>query len=125
MSFKVVQTRESGKNLLTIVPHLWEKDGYVKWPKGGHQIPLKDFKAMTIDCNSAPCAEWATVKCRLKRSNLKYEEAVAETKSMSDESDTDGFSDSMPPPKLPIKRKVIGREIIGRTIADDFSGIVR
>lgn len=125
MAFKIVQTKEKGKNLLTIVPHLWESNEKIKWPCKSGQITAKEFKQMLLDKNSIPSGDWIEVKCRLKRDNLSYEQAVAETKVMSDQSDTEA-SDSMPPPSkpLPARRKVLDRENIGRPVALDFSSFV-
>lgn len=34
MPFKIVQTHEGGKLMLSVVPNGWEKDGTLYWPRG-------------------------------------------------------------------------------------------
>lgn len=127
MPYKIVQTKEDGKDFVTIVPSRWEKDGMLKWP------PKKDGKARELyqklmkNADSSAPDGWNSVKCRLKREFETYAQAKLEWKSMSDKSDTSD-TDVMPPPythKIPSKRKVKNRETIGRNQPNDYTGIVR
>lgn len=88
MSFKIVATRENGKDFLSIVPYQWEKDGLMKWPTAG-QIKQKAFLQMLLDGNSIPQEHWISYKCICKRRNLSYDCALTESKRMGLESDTD------------------------------------
>lgn len=123
MPFKIVQTKERGEILLSVVPSRWELDGVLKWPRSG-TIKPSTFHSMQQDENSVPSTDWIEVKCRLKRQYPTYDEAKSYSKQMSDQSDTEE-SDHMPPPaSIPLKRKVINREIIGRIPANDYSDVV-
>lgn len=123
MPFKIIQTKERGNILLSVVPDCWELDGIVKWPQSG-KIKISTFIAMQRDENSLPGIDWVDVKCRLKRQCATYEEAVKQSKEMSDQSDTEA-SDAMPPPVvLPPKRKMVDRKTIGRAPVTDFGDLV-
>lgn len=100
MPFKIVQTKENGEHLLTVVPSRWELDGILK-RLVSRTLSVQTFERMQQGENSVP-----SVKCRLKRQYSTYKEAKSVSKKMSDESDTEG-SDRMPPPTvtIPLKRK--------------------
>lgn len=124
MPFKIVQTKEKGRILLSVVPDSWESDGKLKWPPKG-KLKTTTFKNMLCDENIVPGVDWVEVKCRSKQVCSTYDEAVALTKQMSDQSDTDpSASDVMPPPLLPAKRKIVHRDTIGRVLATDFNNVV-
>lgn len=122
MPFKIVQTKEKNHILLSIVPEGWESDNKLRWPNSG-QVKKAEFNSMLRDENCAPRDNWLEVKCRVKRLCKTYDEAVAQSKVMSDQSDTDA-SDSMPPPSVPAKRKSVNRMTIARTPATDFNDVV-
>lgn len=126
MPFKIVQTRESNHILLSVVPDRWELDGKLKWPKSSEiKIKKSAFTAMQRDENTVPGDNWTAIKCRLKRQCPTYDEAVAQSKVMSDNSDTSDASDAMPPPTfLPAKRKIVNRMRIARAPATDFNDVV-
>lgn len=129
MPYKVVQTKENGREFLSVVPAGWEKDGFVKWPSKNCDTKTKAlYKNLMADVASVPPDDWISVKCRLKRSCETYAEAKLEWKCMSDKSDTEQ-SDPMPPPKtdkIPTpKRDVKNRQHIGRSDANDYNEMVR
>lgn len=87
----------------------------------------KDFNGMLHDPNSKPLVGWANVKCSVKRRDMTYTAALAESKMMSDMSDTsENTTDSeiMPPPLTTAKRKVMFRSTIGRPVVRDFTSMV-
>lgn len=89
MSFKIVQTRENnGAKKLSVIPHLWEKDGHMQWPESSRQISQPKFNAMANDAESVPPKDWLQYKCTVKRTNLSYADAMAVLKEMSGQSDT-------------------------------------
>lgn len=118
MPFKLVQTKEKSRILLSIVPQRWEANNTLKWPKTG-QVKKSEFNSMLRDENSSPGENWMEVNCRVKRVCSAYAEALALSKEMSDKSDTDA-SDAMPPPALPAKRKTFPF----RAPATDFNDVV-
>ncbi|XP_053601036.1 uncharacterized protein LOC128669862 [Plodia interpunctella] len=76
MPFKIVQTLEKGKPVLTAVPHEWEKDGTLFWPKNQADKLIKVEDIYPED-------NWIPIVCELKRDNLKsYGEAQAEVNSI-------------------------------------------
>lgn len=82
MPFKIVQTIERGRPLLTAVPHEWENNGILFWPK-------KHEKLRRIE-NSKPETNWNSINCILKRSNLpSLAQAEFEIDNMSNASDTE------------------------------------
>lgn len=83
MSFKIVETMEKGKYVLTTVPKSWENQGHLRWPK------LKSEK-LRRDPYSTPEDNWRSMSCVVKRINImSFEEAESELRAMSDVSDTD------------------------------------
>lgn len=125
MPFKIVQTKEKSGILLSIVPDRWELDGVLKWPQHG-KIKPTSLASMQRDEKSVPANDWMELKCRLKRQCATYEDALRQTREMSEASDTDGTDHSMPPPTLlPKKRNMVNRNTIGRQPASDsYSGMV-
>lgn len=119
--FKIVQTRERNRTLLSIVPHLWEKDNKLYWPNAG-EIKRKDFEVLMKDGNSAPLSNWKLYPCRRKKENLTYDQACHFTKIMSDQSDTD--ESEAVAAKLNDKRKVPQRAHIGRPNVVNFTNMV-
>lgn len=119
--FKIVQTRERNRTLLSIVPHLWEKDNKLYWPNAG-EIKRREFEALMKDGHSSPLHHWKLYPCRKKKENLTYDQAVHMTKMMSDQSDTDECE--AVPPKLNEKRKVAQRAHIGRPKVANFTNLV-
>lgn len=124
MPYKIVQTKEAGRDLLSIVPSAWVSNGFVKWPDTKcDSNAKKEYRKRLMDGNSLPHEDWIEVKCRFKRELETYELAKKEWNSMSDKSDTSDASDFMPPPEtnnLPIKRPVKNREFIGRAPETDY-----
>lgn len=103
--FKIIQTKERNLIQLSIVPHLWEKESKLYWPVAG-QVKRNEFDKLLKDGNSAPMSNWTLYPCRLKREKLTYEQAVHESKVMSDQSDTDQNENLQPTKEiLPEKRK--------------------
>lgn len=93
MPFKVVQTSERGKTLLSCVPQKWESDGILMWPRSKADKLLKAEE-------STPNEEWLSMTCTVKRNNLSYHEAQLAMNLMSDYTDTDEDNNcSLPPPK--------------------------
>lgn len=124
MSFKIVSTREKGKDFLSVVPHLWENNGVLKWPEA-KQISEAAFKAMSVDGSSQPMVDWKAHQCTLKRHSLPtYKEAVEISKKMGFNSDTDASSHTDESTALPNKRKVLNRNVIGRAPDVDFTNMV-
>lgn len=119
MPFKLVQTREKSRILLSIVPQRWEVNNKLKWPNNG-QVKKSEFNRMLRDENSSPGKNWMEINCRVKRECSTYAEALTLSKEMSDKSDTDA-SDAMPPPQLPPKRKTGGSF---HSPATDFNDVV-
>lgn len=116
--FKIVQTQERGKTLLSIVPHLWEKDNNLYWPP--LNIKPKELDLMLKDEHSVPLLNWTVYPCTLKRDKLTMQQALQESKAMFAEFDTDGGEQH-----LPVKRKVMQRSHIGRPSVVNFSSLVR
>lgn len=78
MSFKIVETIEKGKYVLTAVPTSWENQGNLRWPK------IKSEK-LRRDPFSIPEDTWRSMNCIVKRKNImSFEEAETELRAMSD-----------------------------------------
>lgn len=117
--FKIVQTKENNRTLLSIVPHKWEKNNQLHYPLST-DYTRKDFDGMIRDGKSVPMDYWKVYPCWLKRKNLTYEQAVYESKIMVNESDTDGPEIAA----IPEKRSVANRSHIGRPVVANFSNLV-
>lgn len=86
MPYKIVQTIEGGVATLSVVPALWETRGLLRWPPRSTKYPMKLLK----DENSRPGPGWDTLKCTLKRNNIRtYEDANSELTFMEQNTDTD------------------------------------
>lgn len=124
MPYKILQTQENERELLTVVPSLWETDGLVSWPPIRCDAAMKmDYKKRLMDGNSVPHPDWKRIRCKLKRTFETYEEAQKEWKTMSDKSDTE--SDATQPASLPNKRKVKSRNPLGRENFPGYSQMVK
>lgn len=90
MTFKVVETLENGKKLLSAVPSAWEKDGHLYWP------PIKRvslLQKLLSDVNSRPAAGWSRRACKLKRQGiLTFAEAEDEVDRMEEYAGTSSDS---------------------------------
>lgn len=82
MPYKIVQTIENGKALLTAVPSQWEKEGVLQWPK-------KKFEKLRKNEESLPNEKWIMMNCIVKRTNLTLQEAEDEINDMCKNSDTE------------------------------------
>jgi len=81
--FKIVQTIEKNKIVLTIVPSGWEANGILSWPR------YKVDKLIKI-ADSQPDETWFQMKCRLKRNYLlNLEVAEEELDRMKYKDDTE------------------------------------
>ncbi|RVE41713.1 hypothetical protein evm_013644 [Chilo suppressalis] len=88
MPYKIVQTIEKGRPVLTAVPDGWEISGTLFWPK-------KHEKLRRIE-HSKPETNWRPINCILKRSNLSsFSQAEQEIDSMSNASDTETDNDNV------------------------------
>ena len=86
MPFKIVQTIEEGVATLSVVPALWEAQGRLRWPPRTTKYPIQLVKHE----NSRPGPGWDTLKCTLKRNNIRtYEDANSELTLMEQNMDTD------------------------------------
>lgn len=82
MPFKIVQTIERGRSVLTAVPYEWESNGILCWPKKYEKLRRIE------DSKSEP--NWKKINCIVKRSNLhSFREAELEIDAMSSYSDTE------------------------------------
>lgn len=90
MPFKIVNTIEKGKSVLTTVPNEWEKDGHLYWPR------INSMKADKLRRSeySKPEEDWKITNCILKRQNLKsFDVAEFEVEKMCPNSDTETDSE--------------------------------
>ncbi|XP_050497710.1 uncharacterized protein LOC126878855 isoform X2 [Diabrotica virgifera virgifera] len=62
--FKIVETIEAGRSVLTVVPHKWIKNKILFWPP-------KNVKNLIKDVNSTPDITWNKIICRIKRNYYK------------------------------------------------------
>ncbi|XP_049886767.1 uncharacterized protein LOC126381311 [Pectinophora gossypiella] len=104
MPFKIVQTRENNRSVLTVVPSNWEKDGVLYWPR-----KLSDNKQIHNE-NSTPGTDWKPMSCRTKRVMHSLEEANAEVERMAQISDTENEFDS--PTPTPRPRNKMGTHVL-------------
>ena len=82
MPFKIVQTIERGRSVLTAVPYEWESNGILCWPK--------KYKKLRKIEDSKPEPNWKKINCIVERSNLhSFREAELEIDAMSSYSDTE------------------------------------
>lgn len=83
MPFKIVQTVEGNKMLLSIVPSHWERNGILSWPKNSN-VDVRDDSAA-----NRPDESFLKFQCVTKRTNLEfYELAEGIVKTMTEKSDT-------------------------------------
>lgn len=84
MPYKIVQTIEKGKSVLTAVPESWEQDGVLKWPKKVKEERLK------VSEDSCPLDDWWKFNCIVKRKDIiSYDAAQREINRMCMYSDTE------------------------------------
>lgn len=82
MPFKIIQTKEQNRVQLITVPSSWEQDSVLRWPKQAWKF-IKDNETV-------PQADWSSLPCSLKRSDIKtYQEAEKEISTMLMQSDTE------------------------------------
>lgn len=87
MPFKIIQTIENGNIVLTCVPHQWESNGVLYWPR--KQIKSHTSK-LQKDENSQPDDTWKQINCAVKRRDIKtYQDAMNEIDIMSNNSETE------------------------------------
>ncbi|XP_049693944.2 uncharacterized protein LOC126054091 isoform X3 [Helicoverpa armigera] len=87
MPFKIVQTIEKGNIVLTCVPHQWESDGVLYWPRKQTQSQTSKLQK---DEGSWPDESWEKINCAVKRRSIKtYQNAIHEIDIMSNNSDTE------------------------------------
>jgi len=85
--FKIVQTFEKNKIVLTIVPANWELNNVLWWPR------YRADKLIKI-ADSAPDDTWFKMKCKLKRNHLfNLEVAEEELERMKCNDDTEQEED--------------------------------
>lgn len=83
MPFKIIQTKERGKFILSIIPDKWEQNRILHWPKRR----VEDLLEQESSC---PDDSWLTMKCQVKRTGLiSKQSAEAELANMLQESDTE------------------------------------
>lgn len=126
MSFKILQTNEQNKDYLSIVPHLWEVNGFVKWPAKS-QMNTKSFIPLVKNPDSVPDANWTSHKCVVKRRDVAtYELAEIQVDQMSDQTDSSEVDSlNMPAPSRDvIKRRSVMRDKTKRNVSLDFSSLV-
>lgn len=83
MTFKIVQTLERGKLVLSAVPEKWEQNGILYWPRR----KVEDLLKNPFSC---PEASWTSIQCVVKRSGISsLESAEREVTQMSSMSDTE------------------------------------
>lgn len=87
MTFKIVQTVENGRKLLTIVPHHWEQMGTLFWPR------KSTVNAQDDSDSNKPDDKAHKYRCIVKRQNLQtYDEAENILDVMQQQSDSDDKS---------------------------------
>lgn len=99
--FKIVQTIERNKPVLSVVPGAWESDGILYWPKNKTNKLIKNK-------NSVPSQDWLEMSCTLERSDLtNYDEAIQELNTMCNKGDTTNEDEGL----LKINRKKLTNAI--------------
>lgn len=99
MSYKIVETVERGKKVLSVVPENWERLGNLKWPR-------KNYEKLKLDPNSKPDKTWLSMPCNVKRTNLSsYDKAEKEISRMSDVTDTELEEEEMCVPTVTSKKR--------------------
>lgn len=83
MPFKIIQTKERGKFILSIIPDKWEQNTILHWPN-------RRVEELLEQESSCPDDSWLTMKCQVKRTGLiSKQSAEAELANMLQESDTE------------------------------------
>lgn len=115
MPYKIVQTLEKGKSVLTSIPDTWENDGILMWPKKLSEKLRKNEK-------NYPQDDWLKSNCIVKRRNIStYEEAEQEVENMCKYSDTEQFDDTENEDPCPPKRKKRQHKIQPIPFLEDFN----
>jgi hypothetical protein len=83
MPFKIVQTVENKKTVLTVVPSKWERNGVLFWPREKNEVKL------IHNAESLPKPDWHKLKCIKKREYSTIHEAERELEIMEQVPDTD------------------------------------
>lgn len=98
MPYKIVQTVEKGKSVLTSIPDTWEDNGILKWPK-------KKAEKLKKNDNNGPDNSWLKSRCTVTLYIESYEEAEKEIERMCDYSDTEPYADTENEDLGPAKQK--------------------
>lgn len=87
--FTVVLTEERGCSFITCVPHKWEKNNILMWPKKYKKVDLEEKRRNGM---SEPDSNWSEMKCKVKKTGIltfedavKYEELFTEFLNTEDE----------------------------------------
>lgn len=80
---------KNGQKSLSLVAHKWESNNFMKWPKDSRKMSQAAFVKLLKNGNSDPLPDWENFKCKLKRSDLEYNDGVIQMKAMSREYDTE------------------------------------
>ncbi|XP_045473413.1 uncharacterized protein LOC123679900 [Harmonia axyridis] len=96
--FKIVETVENNRKVLTIVPTNWETNRTLS-------IPRRFASKLQRESDSVPEPNWITLPCKVKRSFLpSFEMAEEELDRMVDADETDRDDRVMIPAPTPCKR---------------------
>lgn len=106
MPFKIVQTFENGKSVLTVLPSAWEKAEILFWPRR-----LNETKLIHDDF-SVPKKDWKIMRCKTKREYLSQQEADVEMERMGQLSDTENDSPASTTRPISRPRKSMGTHIL-------------
>lgn len=72
MPLKIIQTFEKGNTVLTCVPHQWDRNGVLYWPRKRQQS-----HKLQKDEGSQPDGTLHRLNCTVKRWNIKtYQDAI-------------------------------------------------
>lgn len=67
MPFKVVQTIENGKTVLSAIPSQWEENNLLYWPNNRSKLRILLQEEFSIPDKD----KWEKLPCTIKRNNLK------------------------------------------------------
>lgn len=70
-SYKIVSFKKRSREEIAFIPHKWEINGTLYWPK-------KNLQTLLADASSDPCTDWLQyTPCTIKKNGiLSYEDAI-------------------------------------------------
>lgn len=119
MPYKIIQTQEKGRSVLTSIPISWENDGILFWPK-------KYAEKLKMNDQNTAQDNWLKSACILKRKDIStYGEAEKEIELMCNQSDTEQNDDTENEDPCTIKKRKKQSKIITSFYEEDFNDLAQ